>query len=529
MATTASPLMGTGNSVTGKPEMTSAREQQSGLEAEHSQAEGKAPHPGESPQHLFTLSKETGEVHLLGKDPQGKTGLPNPSSPRKAEAPVFEIIPHKGFLGNFIINFKNNYGTSDSLEGLAAPVSKSPGTAAREIKERWPEVKADLTKGGKPLEGKTGTSGMTDPTERAFVYLPDDKQQQLLEKLPHDPEGNNSFVLKGKKDRWQYPEEDTGKLTWRQNLSNMALLIKGEDGSPKTTLRQDFRNMVSFVKNDEVGSSEIDEGLPKAAQPSYDKTLDMQKTKFNPEDINWKDAEKLGLTKDLLEKTDNLTKLLNGEKTSLLQGLKGDLGGVKVSLDGKFRLAEDPSGKPTFVFHGVRAHLDVPRTYLGYAFSPEDRQNLKEGGNLNKQVTLTDRSTNKEFQAYIGVDRDTQELVAVRADRIKIPNTLKGVLLTDEQKKSLEQGKPTPIAGMKDEKNQEFSATVQIDPAKKGFSFRPLPATAVHQILQPEHKIQVAANNEGNKAETVKHTDSVKSKQQQEPEPKAAKRRGPKL
>ncbi|WP_165864943.1 DUF3945 domain-containing protein [Rufibacter latericius] len=475
------------------------------------------------------MNKETGEVHILGKDPQGKTRLHDPAQPRQADGPVFEIIPHKGFLGNFIINFKNNYGTSDSLEVLAVPVSKSPATAAREIQESLPDLKADLIKGLIALEDKTGTSGMTDATERAFVHLPEDRQQQLLEKLAPDPEGNNSFVLKGQKDRWHFPEEGTGKLTLRQNLSNMVLFITGEDGSPKTTLRQDFRNMVYFVKNDEVGSSEIDDGKPKAAQPSYSKTLDMQKTKFNPEDINWKDAEKLGLTKDLLEKTDNLTKLLNGEKTSLLQGLKGDLGGVKVSLDGKFRLAEDPTGKPTFVFHGVRAHLDIPTSYLGYAFSPEDKQNLKESGNLNKQVTLTDRSTNKEFQAYIGVDRDTQELVAVRADRIKIPNTLWGVLLTDEQKKSLEQGKPTPIAGMKDDKNQEFSATVQIDPAKKGFSFRSLPATAVHQTIQPENKIQVAANNEGNKAETVKHSDTVESKQQQEPEPKAAKRRGPKL
>jgi hypothetical protein len=260
-------------------------------------------------------------------------------------------------------------------------------------------------------------------------------------------------------------------------------------------------------------------------------THDMQQPKFNLDQINWKDAEKLGLTRELLEKTDNLQRLLNGDKTTLLQGLKGDLGGVKISIDGKFRLVADPSGQPTFVFHGVRSRLEIPQDYLGYQFTEEDRKNLQQTGSLPKQVTLTDRGTGESFPAYLGVDRDTNELVAIRAEKIKIPDVIKGVTLTDEQKKLLKEGKPVPLTGMNDAKNQEFSATVQIDPARKGFSFRALPGAEIKETVKPEGKTQGAATQVANKAESAKHTETGKSQQQgdEAPEQTPGKKRGPKL
>ncbi|WP_170252619.1 DUF3945 domain-containing protein [Adhaeribacter aerolatus] len=445
----------------------------------------------------------------MGKDEQGNPQLHNPAKPGNPANPAFEVILHQGFLGNFIINFHNNY-KNHNLEVLAVPTSKKIDKAAAEIKEHLPSLKSNLIDGLRKLKEKTGITGITDRTERAFINLPEDQRQKIFQKMANDPNGDKAYSYNQKNGLYQMPDDEL----------------------PKTSFRTDLRNFIQFLKNEDFEFPENNEPLNTNKTIKKENSNQMQQPKFNPDAINWKDAEKLGLTRELLEKTDNMKKLLNGEKTSLFQGLKGDLGGVKISLDGKFRLVENPAGQPTFVFHGVKAALDIPKNYLGYEFSDEDKQNLKEAGNLGKQVTLMDKTTNSEFKAYVGVDKDTKEIVAIRADRIKIPNMLKGVLLTDEQKKLLEQGKPTPITGMKDDKNQEFSATVQIDPAKKGFSFQKLPETTIKETVKPEHKIQVAANNDGNKADTVKQIDTVKSQQQKDPKLKIVpgkKRGGPKL
>ncbi|WP_026461452.1 DUF3945 domain-containing protein [Adhaeribacter aquaticus] len=461
------------------------------------------------PQNLFTVNKETGEINIIGKDETGKPVLKKPEDLKNEQLPLLEVIPHKGFLGNFILNFKNHYNRNN-LEILAAPISKPIAETFQELKQHLPGIKAGFLSALDSLNEKTGITGIANQSERDFLHLPEKEQQKLLQKFADESEGNHAFTLKQKKGYWEMPEEEL----------------------PKTSFLTDVKNFIRLLKDQEII-------LPSTADPKntttqitrFQKLNNMQQPRFNLDDINWKDAEKLGLTRNLLEQTGNLERLLNGEKTHLITGMKGDLGGVKVSLDGKFRLVENPQGQPTLVFHGVKAELTVPKSYLGYEFSEEDKQALKEKGNLGKKVELIDRTTNSSFKGYIGVDKDTKEIVAVRAERIKIPNELKGVLLSDEQKKSLEEGNPTAIAGMKDDKNQEFSATVQIDPAKKGFSFRPLPDTAIKETVKPENKIQVAANNDGNKAETVKNLDTVKSKQQEEPKQQSngRKKGGPKL
>jgi len=463
-------------------------------------------------QHIFTVNKESGEISIIGRDEEGKPVLKNPDDLKKLTPgetlPLLELIPHKGFLGNFILNFRNNYNRNN-LEFLAVPQFKSIEKALGEIKEHLPGLKAGIISALESLKEKTGISGIMDKTEREFIHLPEEKQQKLLGRLANDTQENNAYTINKKNGHWEMPEEDLSKKNFRTDLKDLLDLFKNEESE--------------FPENNQLTHIQTN-------RPIKDSNK-MQGPKFNPDNINWKDAEKLGLTKELLEKTDNMNRLLNGEKTTLFQGLKGDLGGVKVSLDGKFRLVESPSGQPTFVFHGVRAELDIPKNYLGYQFTEEDKQNLRGNGNLNKQVTLTDKATNSEFKAYVGVDKDTNELVAIRAERIKIPSTLKGVILTDEQKKVLEAGKPIALAGMKDDKNQEFSATVQIDPAKKGFSFRPILDPAIKEMVKPENKIRVAADNDSNKVDKSKPMVNLNNPPAKEADANVPrkKRGGPKL
>ena len=216
--------------------------------------------------------------------------------------------------------------------------------------------------------------------------------------------------------------------------------------------------------------------------------------KFKIDKIDWKKAEQFGITKDLITNSGNMDKLLNGEKTTLLKNLRAEIGNVKISMDGKVRLVEDREGIVNFVFHGVKAKLDVPKEYLGYRLTDEDKKELTERNTLSKKITLVDVISKKPFDAYLGVDPDTKEVIALRASRINIPETLKGAVLTQEQKTSLGDGKPTKITGMTGENDTLFSAIVQVDVARKGFSFK----------ADPDNPELKSARKENQKPETPK-------------------------
>ncbi|WP_380001617.1 DUF3945 domain-containing protein [Dysgonomonas termitidis] len=76
------------------------------------------------------------------------------------------------------------------------------------------------------------------------------------------------------------------------------------------------------------------------------------------------------------------------------------------------------------------------------------------------------------MMAFVSIDKLTNELVAVRADKIKIPNEIKGVTLNDGQKKDLAEGKGVYLEGMISKNDKPFNATVQIDADRRGLEFK---------------------------------------------------------
>jgi hypothetical protein len=62
--------------------------------------------------------------------------------------------------------------------------------------------------------------------------------------------------------------------------------------------------------------------------------------------------------------------------------------------------------------------------------------------------------------------------VSIRADRIKIPETIKGVTLVDKQKQALSEGKSVLVEGMTSKNGKEFSASIQINADKRGIEFQ---------------------------------------------------------
>ncbi|MDN4754215.1 DUF3945 domain-containing protein, partial [Porphyromonadaceae bacterium W3.11] len=128
------------------------------------------------------------------------------------------------------------------------------------------------------------------------------------------------------------------------------------------------------------------------------------------------------------------------------------------------------NGEIGLAIHNIRKEPKLDYPYLGYKFTDDEKATLQTTGNLGKVVELTPKN-GEPFSAYVSIDPLTNELVALRADRVSIPKEIKGVELTDQQYKDLVEGKAVKVEGMLSKSNKPFDATLQVNAEKKGIEF----------------------------------------------------------
>lgn len=107
---------------------------------------------------------------------------------------------------------------------------------------------------------------------------------------------------------------------------------------------------------------------------------------------------------------------------------------------------------------------------MGYKFSPEEKEALLTTGNLGKTIEVAPKNA-EPFSAYVSIDPQTNEIIALRADRVNIPKEIKGVTLSDAQYKDLVEGKAVKVEGMTAKSGKTFDATLQVNADRKGIEF----------------------------------------------------------
>ena len=193
--------------------------------------------------------------------------------------------------------------------------------------------------------------------------------------------------------------------------------------------------------------------------------------RFQPEQIDWETMNNFGLSKDYLEKRNLLDPLLKGYKTNELVYIDANFGGVAHRSQARLQLRENEQGNVVVMAHGVRNTPDLHRAFFGHTFTPEDKKNLLETGNMGRVVHLQNTKTGELIPSIISVDRLTNELIALKTEYIKIPDEIKGVQLNEEQKQTLLEGKPLYIEGMTSTKGKAFDANVQYNADKNYVEF----------------------------------------------------------
>ena len=268
-----------------------------------------------------------------------------------------------------------------------------------------------------------------NPTQFEFFRVPAEKFQEVVQKL---------------QDAFKHPDKPQNREFIDLHRVNPETFLKQREQQPNEASQQ-------YPSSQQSQSS-----------PSY-YTIDASR-------VDWSQFESIGITRETLEKTGNLEKLLNWQKTDLLP-INPKIDEITFRTDARLSMRESPDGKMSMAIHALRKEPELERPYFGIRFSDEDKQNLLKTGNLGR-IAETEYKPGVKTPVFISIDKQTNELVAFRAEKMKIPENIKGVNLNEQQKKELSQGKAVWIEGMTSKTGKDFSAYLQFNADKRSFEFR---------------------------------------------------------
>ncbi|WP_018109311.1 DUF4099 domain-containing protein [Bacteroides propionicifaciens] len=192
-------------------------------------------------------------------------------------------------------------------------------------------------------------------------------------------------------------------------------------------------------------------------------------TAIDPEKVDWKMLDSLGLSRERLEQCGELEKLLNWQKSNLVT-IAVPVGDTTIYTEARLAFRTDENGNIGLAVHSMRKEPQLDYPYMGYKFSPEEKETLLATGNLGKTIEVTPKN-GEPFAAYVSIDPQTNELIALRSDRVNIPKEIKGVTLSDQQYKDLVEGKAVKVEGMTAKSGKSFNATLQVNAERKGIEF----------------------------------------------------------
>lgn len=191
---------------------------------------------------------------------------------------------------------------------------------------------------------------------------------------------------------------------------------------------------------------------------------------IDPDKVKWEQFEQMGVSRESLERASILMTCFNTERLHLFPS---------VSKSGSFPLHRCPSFPESlrrrYVYPRRPRHPQgaaIEREFFGHTFTDEDKKALRETGNLGRTVELTFPGKDEPTRSFVSIDRLTNDIIALSADRVRIPDEIKGVKLSDEQKKELSEGKSIYVEGMTSKTGKHFNANLQFNADKRSIEFR---------------------------------------------------------
>jgi len=228
-----------------------------------------------------------------------------------------------------------------------------------------------------------------------------------------------------------------------------------------------------LLKNPETPSNKeiLEKHEVKPGDFSKEQTQEKRPNLIDENKVDWSQLEMLGVSKDFLKHTKNLELMLNYQKSPGLVPITIKTDNINIRTDARLAFRQDENGNFKLAVHAVRNKPELDRPYFGVTLADEDKQNLLKTGNAGR-IIHPQYKEGENTPVFLSIDKLTNELVAARADKIKIPDEIKGIKLDENQKKELAEGRSIYVEGMTARSGKEFNAHLQIDADKRGIGFR---------------------------------------------------------
>lgn len=345
---------------------------------------------------------------------------------------------------------------------------------------------------------------VTENPQMSDIVLVLDKMELLIQAVseinksgkystvPADKEHQNSFL---KIDRYATFFENFLKNFWSQlkDPTHFGLFTMKEEEFDKPEVKQAIEDLAEgkktkaveeFLKKYEITpknqteqsiNNQNSEAMAKknqTQQPVVEANDQQQNNqyRYNESMINWDQLKNFGLSREYLQERGLLDSMLKGYKTNQLVPINLNFGSAVLRTDARLSLQQSNTGEVVLAIHGIRKQPELERPYFGHIFSEEDKKNLLETGNMGRVVELKGRN-GEYIPSFISLDKMTNEVVAMRAENVYIPNEVKGVQLTDQEKNDLREGKKVYIEGMTAKSGNEFNAHIQVSAERRGIDF----------------------------------------------------------
>ena len=325
-----------------------------------------------------------------------------------------------------------------------------------------------------------------EPSRFGFYRVAADQADKLLEvikDLLKDPEGNKEMLAPHKVDTSGYEK----KVQEEQSAEKQEQPEQKQDDEPKKQEEMEQKN-------------EQNQENPQQAQSNRGyQPIDESK-------INWKELEeKWGVKRDDLEKSGDLDRMLNYGKSDLVR-VSPNFGGEAFELDARLSFKKDGEGNVSLVPHFIRKEQKLDE-YKEHKFSDDDRKNLRETGNLGRVVDIVDRETGEIIPSYISIDRKTNEITDIPANKVRIPERIGKTEITKQEQDMLRAGLPVRDKLIERNDGRKFVTTLQVNVEQRGVEFVPgtgkSPRTAQTQEAKGDTSKSQAQGGE-NAAQTKK-------------------------
>ena len=202
--------------------------------------------------------------------------------------------------------------------------------------------------------------------------------------------------------------------------------------------------------------------------------------------------------------------LLNYGKTGLVI-VKPTFGGEQIEIQARLSFRKDDNDQLQLVPHFVRNEPKLDVAYKGYTFTPEDKKNLLQNGNLGKVVDFPDKNTGELRPHFISIDRLTNEIVDIPTNKVRIPDTIGKTPITKDDKRVLYSGIPLRKE-IELANGRKFTPLLQVNVEQRGVEFVPGSTRQAQGQKQNGDKKQTA-----DKQEQKAEGDAGGQKKQQDP------------